>query len=223
MERYSNQMESTRTRSQIRRDAQSALTRAEIIEAAAALMREHGYVGTSIAAIAERAGVAVQTIYNSVGSKADVLAAVLIAARESAGGTGRSVPELLARLRAADSATAALELLAGWIAEGNQRAAPIQRVVNEAAGLDPEIRELELSGAARSLVGYGEVAAALRVRQGLRPGLSDHEAAASIWALGHPQVFQTLVVDLGWSTETYIAWLRSALPAVLPSRRIPAH
>jgi AcrR family transcriptional regulator len=223
VEGYSKQMDSTKTRSQLRRDAQSAGTRAEIVDAAAALMLERGYVGTSIAAIAERAGVAVQTIYNAVGSKADVLAAVLAVAQDRSGRSGRSGPDLVARLTAAATAGVALGMLADWIVEGNQRAAPMQRMLTEAAGIDPEIRELELSSAARGLVAYGDVVVALRARLGLRPGLSDHEAAASIWALGHPHVFQTLVVDLGWSTETYTAWLRSALPAVLPAGRFPAH
>lgn len=212
-------MESARTRSQIRRDAQTAGTRAEIVEAAAVLMRERGYVGTSIAAIADGAGVAVQTIYNAVGSKADVLGLVLAAANDGSGTPGRSVHDLVARLVASDSAETAIGLVADWIADANQRSAPIQRVLSEAAGLDPEIRELELSSAARSLVACGEAVGAVRARHGLRAGLSDHEAAASVWALGHPRVYQTLVVDLGWSAEAYALWLRSALPAVLPAGR----
>lgn len=223
LEGYSKQMDTSPSRSQARRDAQTAGTRADIVDAATILMRDRGYVGTSIAAIADGAGVAVQTIYNSVGSKADVLASVLAGATDRAGAGGRSGPDLAARLAAAETAGVALGVLADWIVDGNQRAAPIQRVLNEAAGIDPEIRELELSSAARSLVAYGDAVAVLRSRLGLRAGLSDHEAAASIWALGHPQVFQTLVLDLGWSTETYTAWLRSALPALLPAGRIPAH
>ena len=66
-----------------------------------------------------------------------------------------------------------------------------------------------------------EAVGALRSKLGLRPGLSDHEAATSIWALGHPQVFHTLVAGLGWSTGTYTDWLRSALPGVLPTGGFP--
>ena len=203
-----------RSRSQERRDAQSAAIRADIVTAADALMREHGYVGTSIAAIAENAGVAVQTIYNAIGSKADVLAAVLSIAAAHPGGSGRQASVLITQITGAAGRTAALSTLAESIAAGNIRAAPIQRVVSEAAGIDPEIRELDLAGAARSLHAYGDAAGALRGRFGLRTGLSDHEAAAAIFALGHPQVFQTLT-GLGWSTDTYTAWLRASLPAVL--------
>jgi AcrR family transcriptional regulator len=209
----------TRTRSQIRRHAQTLATRADIVEAAGTLMREHGYVGTSISAIAEQAGVAVQTIYNTVGSKLDVLAAVLAAATETTRATGVSAAGLGAGLSGAASAADAIAVLATWIADNNEQSAFLHRVVTEAGVSDPEIRELELTMAARSLHGYAEAVGALRSQLGLRPGLSDHEAATSIWALGHPQVFSTLVAGLGWSIQTYTDWLRSALPGVLPTGR----
>jgi AcrR family transcriptional regulator len=208
----------SRTRSQIRRDAQTLGTRADIVEAAGSLMREHGYVGTSIAAIAERGGVAVQTIYNSVGSKLDVLAAVLAAATDASRTAGLSAAELGNGITGAGTAANAIAVLARWIADSNERSAFLNRVVSEAGASDPEIRELELSMAARNLHVYAEAVGSLRNRLGLRPGLSDHEAATSIWALGHPQVYSTLVAGLGWSRDTYTAWLRSALPGVLPGR-----
>ena len=48
-----------------------------IVEAASRLFLEHGYHATSIGRIASEAGVAVQTIYNAVGSKRDLLSRVL--------------------------------------------------------------------------------------------------------------------------------------------------
>jgi AcrR family transcriptional regulator len=222
MEGYSKVMDSPRTRSQIRRDALTAGTRGDIVAAAADLMRQHGYAGTSIAAIAERGGVAVQTIYNTVGSKVDVLAAVLASSTAATRTSGQSVADLSSGLSRSASPAVAIGALATWIAADNERSAALHRVVSEAAGTDPEIRELEVTMAARSLHAYADAVGALRGQLGLRPGLSDHEAATSIWALGHPQVFHTLVAGLGWSSETYTAWLRSALPGVLPTGSFPA-
>lgn len=48
-----------------------------IVEAAAALFREHGYDGARIEAIAERAGLSVGTIYNYYESKGDLLVAIV--------------------------------------------------------------------------------------------------------------------------------------------------
>ena len=52
-------------------------TQRAIVEAASRLFLADGYNATSIARIAREAGVAVQTIYNSVGAKRDLLSRVL--------------------------------------------------------------------------------------------------------------------------------------------------
>ncbi len=52
-----------------RRLRQAADTRREILEAAQQLFVARGYAATSVADVAAEAGVAIQTIYSSVGSK----------------------------------------------------------------------------------------------------------------------------------------------------------
>src|SRR6476646_9938325 len=52
-------------------------TQRVIVAAAARLFLERGYHATSVGRIATEAGVAVQTIYNAIGSKRDVLSRVL--------------------------------------------------------------------------------------------------------------------------------------------------
>src|ERR1700730_17722231 len=51
-------------------------TRRAIIEAARTLFAEQGYARTSVAAVAEAAGVALNTVYASVGGKAALIAAL---------------------------------------------------------------------------------------------------------------------------------------------------
>ena len=58
------------------RTEQTALSRRRILDAAARLFLERGYLGTTLAAVADTAGVSVQTVYNVVGSKAVLLKAV---------------------------------------------------------------------------------------------------------------------------------------------------
>ena len=204
-------------RAQARRNAQTAATRLEIVEAARGLMLERGYVSTSIGAIATEAGVAVQTIYNSIGSKAEVLSAVL---ELTEAGPGQDAPTLVPaalRLRVAGARSAAdvIRALSTWFAEVNERSAGVFRVLGQAAAVDPDFARLEDRRATQRLHSLGDAAAALRARNGLRSGLSDHEAAAAIWAIGHPQVYRALVVDIGWSTETYREWLEKTLRATL--------
>src|SRR3954447_18917157 len=59
------------------RRQRSAHTRARIVDTASRLFLDHGYVETTIEAVAEHAGVAVQTIYYVFGTKPTLLAAVL--------------------------------------------------------------------------------------------------------------------------------------------------
>ena len=54
----------------------AAETRREILDAARRLFAEHGYASTSVQQIAAESGVAVQTIYSSVGSKAALVLAL---------------------------------------------------------------------------------------------------------------------------------------------------
>src|SRR6478752_1655995 len=56
-----------------RRAVQAEQTRAEIVSAARRQFAATGYAGTSVKDIAAAAGVSVQTVYDSVGSKADLV------------------------------------------------------------------------------------------------------------------------------------------------------
>jgi AcrR family transcriptional regulator len=194
---------------------QALAMKTDIAEAALKLMLERGYVATSISAVAAEAGVAVQTIYNSIGNKADVLSAVLDLA--AAGPAAPNLVPAVMRERVAATRTPpdVVAVLADWFAEVHVRTAAVFQVIAQAAAVDPEISKLEQRRATQRLVNYGEAAAALRERRGLRRGLSDHEAAALIWSIGHPQVYRTLVGDVGWSLDAYRSWLRTALTAAL--------
>ena len=208
-------METTHLSPATRRTVQAAATREVIVEAAQRLMLERGYIPTSIAAIAESAGVAVQTIYNSVGGKAEVLSAVL---DRTAAGPNTPVPGPDAkreRVATAGSAGEVIRILAAGIVEVNARTAAVYRMIIQAAGVDPEVAKLELRRSSQRLFNYGEAASNLRALRGLRAGLSDHEAAAAIWAIGHPQVYRSLVLDLGWSVAAYRDWTEKTLSGAL--------
>ncbi|MBX3100556.1 MAG: TetR/AcrR family transcriptional regulator [Salinibacterium sp.] len=196
------------------RDALAATTRAQIVGAAAALFTELGYVSTSIGAIATRAGVAVQTIYNSVGNKAAVLSAVLDVAA-SGPNAPTPVPTFMAeRTQAANDAAEVIAILADWLVEANTRTATIHWIIRQASAVDEDAAELERTRSKQRLHNYGLAAAALRERGGLRNGMTDEQAAATIWSLGHPTAYRSLVIDGGWSIEAYGNWLRGALESL---------
>jgi hypothetical protein len=61
----------------------------------------------------------------------------------------------------------------------------------------------------------GHVARVLAERDALRPGLSAEDAAAAIFAVGHPDLYHFLVADEGWPQDRWAAWARGALRASL--------
>ena len=70
---YSNDVSVTRSYASAKREAQARETRRSILDAAHELFVGTGYAATTIQAIADRAGVAVQTVYAVFGNKRELL------------------------------------------------------------------------------------------------------------------------------------------------------
>ena len=122
-------------------------TQRVIVEAASRLFLEHGYHATSIGRIASEAGVAVQTIYNAVGSKRDLLSRVLDFA---AAGERSPVPVSQFMREQAESEPDPRRIIAQLVEFWRgalPRTAPVFRIIREAAASDPEIAALERSRA----------------------------------------------------------------------------
>ncbi|MGH9133320.1 MAG: TetR/AcrR family transcriptional regulator, partial [Ilumatobacteraceae bacterium] len=60
-----------------RRKQQAARTRSDVLAAAVRLFAEHGWSGSTLAAIAREADVAVETVYGAFGSKKGLLRAAM--------------------------------------------------------------------------------------------------------------------------------------------------
>jgi AcrR family transcriptional regulator len=190
-------------------------TQRVIVHAAADLFLTHGYHATSIGQIAAAAGVAIQTIYNSIGSKRDVLSRVLDI---SAAGDRAPVPVpqfMQDEAEREPDPRRIIEQLVEFWQEALPRTAPIFRVIREAAAVDPEAAVLERDRAAQRLRNY-KIAARLLDQQGaLRDNLTTTQAAAAIFAIGHPETYRTLVLDGQWNDREWAAWARATLTATL--------
>lgn len=212
MERYPSEMSNVNGN---RREQQAQATRDEICRVAERLFLESGYVATTIDVIARDAGVAVQTIYNSVGNKATLLNVTL--ERIVTGSDGAvTVPQFMSeRIAAAPDLPSAVQVLADWMVEFNGRAGAIFAVLRQAAAVDPEVDALQRRRSSARLRNYGKAAAQFRGLGGVSPGKTDEETGASIWSLGHPDVYNALVVEAGWTVNAYAHWVRGALGEVL--------
>jgi AcrR family transcriptional regulator len=201
-----------------RRALAAEATRQAIVEAASRLFLERGYTGTALAAIAREAGVAIQTVYNSIGSKRDVLARVLDYA--ASGEHAPTPPGAFALAQGADEPDArkSLDQLVEFWREARARTAPFYEILRQAAALDPEAAEFERARAVERYSSYRAGAQLLADRGALREDLTIDDAAAIYFATGHPEVYRSLVVEGDWSPEQWARWIRSTLEAALLSR-----
>lgn len=194
---------------------QALRSRSRIAASARTLFLDRGYGATPVADIARHAGLSVQTIYNTVGNKAAVLSLVL-----DIDASGPDAPESVRdrmEQRATHTTTPGevITLLATWFTEVHPRVAPILRVIAQAGATDPDIATLGLRRARQRFTNYHQAARLLRDRDGLRADLSDAQAAATIWSLGHPDTYHLLVLDQRWPLADYGAWLERQLAAAL--------
>jgi AcrR family transcriptional regulator len=191
----------------------AAASRRDVLEAAQRLFLQHGYAGTTIPAIASEAGVAVQTIYNTVGGKRAVIGGVVELAVRGPDYPASVSDTLGDRIRAEPDPRRIVELFADWLVAVHGRTSPIMVVIGEAAALEPEVAELERTLADARLAGYRELAVELD-RAGLPHALEPDAAAATIWSLGHPETYRFLRTR-GWDDGAYRAWLVDALVGAL--------
>jgi AcrR family transcriptional regulator len=193
-----------------KREEQAKATRRAILEAAQQLFARNGYGATSIRAIAEEAGVAVQTVYAVFGNKRQlVIELIEIAVKgddEPASVTER--PEAQA-IRAEPSARRRAEMDAALSRKVVERVLPVFKITSDAAAADPDFAELNRAMIARRRAEMDESAVLLAGDGGLR--VSFEEAAASLFVLYSPHVAQILTENVGWSFDRYEKWLADAI------------
>ena len=194
-------------RSSVRED-QARRTRLAILEAARRLFTERGYAATTIAQIAKEAGVAVDTVYASVGAK-PVLMRLLVETAIS--GSDQAVPaeqrDYVQRVRAAGTAADKIGIYADAVAEVNSRLAPVYLVLRGAAAQAPELGQMWAEIVTRRARNMRLFAQDLAVTGELRPGLDVDEVADVVWSMNAPEYYALLVLDRGWPPERFARWL----------------
>ena len=204
-----------------RRREQAEQTRQDILAAAGTLFRDRGYAGASMAQIAAEAGVVVETIYRGFGSKRALFRAVMEAVL--AGGTARGGvpveerPAIRAVIEEPDPHRQ-IEMYAATQPGIHRRSGPLLRALRDGMASDPELRGVWEELEAWRLEGQGRFVAMLAGKGALRLGLSIEEARDMVWTLCSLAVHDLLVVERGWTSDGYQAWLASALTcALLPN------
>jgi len=204
-----------RSYSSARRQAQALETRRSILDAAHEVFVATGYAASTIQAIADRAGVAIQTVYAVFGTKRELLRQLI---ERTITGDDDPLPITHgagARAIAAEpDPRKRAELDAALSRSITERLAPIVRVAMEAAASDPELAAMMETVKAARRQEMTASADLLAGPNGLRT--DQEEAAATLYVLYSPQVADMLMGDYGWSPARYEKWLaRMILEAVI--------
>jgi AcrR family transcriptional regulator len=194
------------------REAHARSTRQAVIDAAARLFAERGYVATSIEEIAAAAGVSRATVFNAVGGKA-----VLLKTAFDVAIVGDDEPVALPdrprsrTIRAQPDARKYLALYAELVTDLAGRLAPISEAVRSAAGADPDARRLWNDHQAQRRKGALHVVDDVLRKGELRNGLSKADAADIVWVLNDPSLYHQLVLTCGWQPARFSAWLTATM------------
>ena len=202
-------MAETRRYSTALRAEHTALTRRRILDAAGRLFVEHGYVGTTLGAVAQAAGVSVQTVYNVVGGKAVLLKAVYDVTL-----AGDDEPVAMSdrpAFRAFVDAPTGRACFTAYAAPARglgERLFPLLTVLlAQATAGDADLAEFVTTIEGERAIGTRQAAAHVAARFGLREGLDVDSAADVLWTLTAPDVADRLVVRRGWGWDRYQEWL----------------
>lgn len=195
-----------------RRAAQGRATRRAIVDAAAALFAERGYIGTSFDSVAELAGVGRATVFAYFPRKADLLKTAydvtLVGDDEPIPLADR--PDSLA-VRAEPDPRLFLAGYAAIVTGVARRVSPIYEAIRGAAHADPEAAAVWEKVGAERRIGGGHVVGGVMGRGAIKPDLDPDLAADLVFALVDPGLYHLLVRGRGWAHETFTAWLAATL------------
>lgn len=190
------------------REEQARRTKSAILLAARWLFTEQGYAATTVAQVAAKAGVAVDTVYAAVGTK-PVLFRLLLETAIS--GTDDAVPaeerDYVRRIKAQPLARQKLVTYAAAVRAISERMGSLHLVLRDAAAQVPELALIRDDIAARRAQNMRLFAEDLLATGDLRPDLDVDEIADVVWTMNSVEFYHLLVHERGWSPERFEQWL----------------
>jgi AcrR family transcriptional regulator len=198
------------------RRARARARRRAVVVAATALFERDGFRPTTIAAVAERAGVSAESIYKGFGTKAALAKAVfdfVIA--------GDDEPVPVWRRAEADAVRAEpdvrrkLLLYARGQAARQQRSAKVQLLIRDGGHTDETLAALWRQLLAERLTGMALLAGHLVESGQLRQGIGLDEVRDVLWTYTAVELYELLVLERGWALDRYAEWMGHAITAAL--------
>jgi AcrR family transcriptional regulator len=189
-----------------RRQAQAQETKRLVLDAALALFTRRGYGATSVNEIAAEAGVAVPTVYASVGTKPELLRLLLDRVDEQA-----QVADRVARVLAADQPRDVLAAQVSLTRALVEHAGPIIVALRSAAGVEPGLASAYAEGMVRHRTGSEATVQRIADAGALRGDVPPGRAVAVLATLTRPVSWEALTGEFGWSFDEAESWLTDVL------------
>jgi AcrR family transcriptional regulator len=194
------------------RTDQAQQTRRRVLESARRLFVAHGYAGTTVAAVADDAGVSPETIYASLGGKRGLLEGVMdITGPHESAADDDQWWDMVARL---PEATERLARMVEYSCRILARTRPVHAIIRGAAD-----KEAFAAVLGRRLLRERLANQTDRIERyldgALRPGLSAADAGERYCALASPDLYHLLTVELRWTARRHERWLSDLLRAEL--------
>ena len=192
------------------RDEQAARTRTRILDAAGELFVERGYARTTVQDVADRAGVARDTVHATFGGKAKLLTS-LIDLRLVPDGSVPNITQTPAAQAIKDERDPRkqIEMFAAWITRISTHLRPVFEILRTASAVEPEMAEVFAEMDRFRMQNMQAYARWFAARGPLR--VSTRRAGEIIWTLASPDVARMLCDELGWTQAQHARWLADTL------------
>ncbi|HEY3529946.1 MAG TPA: helix-turn-helix domain-containing protein [Nocardioides sp.] len=198
------------------REERALANRVAILTAALRRFLEDGYAATSIARIAEEAGVSEDLVYKLFTNKRGLLVEVLNFAVTGQADSPRVLDQEGPRkAKAEPDQQKKLAMFSAEISDRIARARPVDDVMRSAGEVDPEMAAKYASMHRTRLRNITQFVTWLAEAGPLRNGLTVEQAAETTWLLCSPATHKQLTEQLGWDQPQYSAWLHATLTALL--------
>ena len=192
------------------RQRQAEETKQRIVGASRKLLKSKGYSGMTIEAIANKAEVAVPTVYAVFGSKIGILAELMDEAT-----FGPDYEQLVRQALETEEPHKRLRFAARIARRVHDAASSTFDLMRGAGVVAPEFAELEKKRESHRYAAQESMIDFLGRSGRLRPGVNKQAARDILWALTGRELYRMLVRERGWTSQNYEDWLGETLTTSL--------
>lgn len=206
-----------RTYDSTRRRAAAEERQRQVLDVAARRFAADGWTNTTVAEVAEEAGVSPELIFRKIGGKGGLLVGAL---QQGSAGPGPDLKTAIRQLGLDKETSAAKRLaaLADLSARSTEAQAPLVPALATAADQDAEARATVKEVQQRRRAAARALAAALVGAKRSAPA----DLADEVYVLTSAETYLQFTREAGWSRKRYAEWLHNALRDALARHGVKA-